>query len=97
MVPIRFCEERDYGKPVNDNPFLPYSLLSDLTVTINGIRHPELRDFDAILNYFDENGLMFDSIRYFSEGKEWSYTGHHGTDAKLKFDIVIGATHTNAK
>lgn len=97
MAPIRICEERDYGKPVNDNPFLPYSLLSDLTVTINGIRHPELRDFDAILNYFDENGLMFDSVRYFSEGKEWSYTGHHGTDAKLKFDIVIGATHTNAK
>ena len=94
MAPIRICEEPSYEEdPKDNNPYLQFrkQLLMDLSVTIDGVKHPELRDFGAILDYTNKEGRLIDSIRYYSNGKELDLTGGRlslsGEDEK--YEVVM--------
>ncbi len=95
MSPIRICEDAYHGEPINDNPFSPEQLVKDLSVTINGIRHPELQDFGAILDYIEKEGLLLDSVRYYSNGRELDYAGKRSITEK--YEVVIAAVQKTAK
>lgn len=97
MAPIRICEEAYFGEPINNNPFFRKELVCGLKVTVDGVRHPELRDFDSILDYIDREGLLLDSFRYYSNGKELIYTGNHSMDEVEKYEVVITTVKKTAK
>lgn len=102
MVPIRICEETYYEEETEDNnPYRKFrkQLLMDLTVIIDGVKHPELRDFDAILDYINKEGRLIDSVRYFSKGKELDLAGGRlslsGEDEK--YEVVMTTVQKTAK
>lgn len=102
MVPIRICEETYYEEETEDNnPYRKFrkQLLMDLSVTIDGVKHPELRDFDAILDYIKKEGRLIDSVRYFSNGKELDLAGGRlslsGEDEK--YEVVMTTVQKTAK
>jgi len=101
LAPIRICEEAYYEEGKNNNPLLQFhkQLLMDLSVTIDGVKHPELRDFDAILDYIKKEGRLIDSVRYFSNGKELDLAGGRlslsGEDEK--YEVVMTTVQKTAK
>ena len=101
LAPIRICEEAYYEEGKNNNPLLQFhkQLLMDLSVTIDGVKHPELRDFDAILDYIKKEGRLIDSVRYYSNGKELDLAGGRlslsGEDEK--YEVVMTTVQKTAK
>lgn len=92
MTPMRVVDAAYHPNPVNDNPFNPRGVYENISITVDGTHHPELKDINNLLKYVDRNSLLIDKMEYKLNGKPYDHNRASSDYLKGKFELNVATS-----
>ena len=89
MTPMRVVDAAYHPNPVNDNPFNPRGVFENISITVDGTHHPELKDINNLLKYVERNSLLIDKMEYKLNGKPYGQNTASSDYLKGKFELNV--------
>lgn len=89
MTPMRVVDAAYHPNPVNDNPFNPRGVYENISITVDGTHHPELKDINNLLKYVERNSLLIDKMEYKLNGKPYGQNTASSDYLKGKFELNV--------
>ena len=89
MTPVRVVDAIYHPDPINDNPFNPKGVYENISITVDGTHHPELKDINNLLKYVERNSLLIDKMEYKLNGKPYGQNTASSDYLKGKFELNV--------